>query len=348
MSQSHGRLMIDLLGTDISAEEYRLLRDPQVGGVILFARNITDRQQICDLVAQIRQTAPHLLLAVDQEGGRVQRFTHGFTRLPPMQMLGDAVLKDTSQGLALSHETGWLMASEVLSCGLDISFAPVLDVDRELSSIIGNRSFSDCPDIVVAAAQAFIGGMREAGMAATGKHYPGHGGVVADSHLQAPVDERSMAMLVERDLVPFSRLSEQLSGVMPAHMTFPNIDPYSVGFSRFWLRDMLRDKLGFKGVIFSDDLSMKGADIAGSYRDKAGLALDAGCDMILVCNSRAGALEVLDYMHSEGLAGSEKIASMMAYQGSHAEVQSWAELTASRRWLAIVDRLSRSLGGQIT
>ena len=345
MSQFHGRLMIDLLGTDISAEEHRLLRDPQVGGVILFARNIIDRQQICDLVAQIRQIAPQLLLAVDQEGGRVQRFTHGFTRLPPMQMLGDAVVKDALQGLALSYETGWLMASEVLSCGLDISFAPVLDVDREFSSIIGNRSFSDSPDIVVAAAQAFIGGMREAGMAATGKHYPGHGGVVADSHLQAPVDQRSMAVLVERDLVPFSRLSEQLGGVMPAHMTFAKIDPHSVGFSRFWLRDMLRDKLGFKGVIFSDDLSMKGADIAGSYRDKASLALDAGCDMILVCNSRSGALEVLDYMHSEGLAGSEKIASMMARQAPHAEVPCWAELTASPRWLAIVERLSRLLGG---
>lgn len=344
MHQVHGRLMLDLFGTDISLEEHRLLQDSHVGGVVLFARNIVDRRQICDLVAQVRQVAPHLLIAVDQEGGRVQRFKSGFTRLPPMQLLGDAVVNHRQQGLALAYETGWLMAAEVLACGVDISFAPVLDVDRNTSSIIGNRAFSDSAEVVVIAAQAFIGGMHEAGMAATGKHFPGHGGVVADSHLEAPVDERSMAMLVEQDLLPFAQLSRQLDGVMPAHMTFSAIDKMSVGFSPFWVREVLRVKLGFKGVIFSDDLSMKGADIAGNFCAKARLALDAGCDMILVCNSRSGSLEVLDYMHSHDISGSSKIAAMRACRGLNVRIQSWDELTQSRRYSDIVERLSGLLG----
>jgi beta-N-acetylhexosaminidase len=317
----HGRLMLDLTGTSLMDDEVGLLQNPQVGGVILFARNVESRHQVEELVAEIRAAAPDLLIAVDQEGGRVQRFKQGFTRLPAMQQLGDLTLRDRALGLSLARDCGWLMASEVIACGLDISFAPVLDVDRDTSSIIGDRAFSDQPQLVCDVAGAFIAGMNEAGMAATGKHFPGHGGIVADSHLEAPIDQRSWAELSEHDLVPFVALADQLGGVMPAHITYPEIDPDSVGFSPFWLQQILRSQLGFNGVIFSDDLAMKGADIAGGYVQKAERALSAGCDMILVCNDRAGAQEVLKYMTEQRVSGSDKIAAMLKTQSV-----SWSQL----------------------
>ncbi|MBT4928279.1 MAG: beta-N-acetylhexosaminidase, partial [Cellvibrionales bacterium] len=267
--------------------------------------------------------------AVDQEGGRVQRFKEGFTRIPPMQILGDQfqTQAQAQAGLDLAENAGWLMASEVIACGLDISFAPVLDVDRDHSSIIGDRAFSDNPQQVILAANAFISGMNQAGMSATGKHFPGHGGVVADSHLEAPVDHRSMDVLQNKDLKPFVALADKLGGIMPAHITFPSVDPASVGFSEFWLQKILRQKLGFKGVIFSDDLSMKGADIAGGYTDKAQLALQAGCDMILVCNCPEGAQEVLAYMQQLEVKGCEKIATMRAKHNI-----SWQQLEKTERY----------------
>ncbi len=313
--------MLDLTGTSLMDDEVGLLQNPQVGGVILFARNVESRHQVEELVAEIRAAAPDLLIAVDQEGGRVQRFKQGFTRLPAMQQLGDLTLRDRALGLSLARDCGWLMASEVIACGLDISFAPVLDVDRDTSSIIGDRAFSDQPQLVCDVAGAFIAGMNEAGMAATGKHFPGHGGIVADSHLEAPIDQRSWAELSEHDLVPFVALADQLGGVMPAHITYPEIDPDSVGFSPFWLQQILRSQLGFNGVIFSDDLAMKGADIAGGYVQKAERALSAGCDMILVCNDRAGAQEVLKYMTEQRVSGSDKIAAMLKTQSV-----SWSQL----------------------
>mgnify|MGYP003705787873 FL=1 len=313
--------MLDLTGTSLMDDEVGLLQNPQVGGVILFARNVESRHQVEALVAEIRAAAPDLLIAVDQEGGRVQRFKQGFTRLPAMQQLGDLTLRDRALGLSLARDCGWLMASEVIACGLDISFAPVLDVDRDTSSIIGDRAFSDQPQLVCDVAGAFIAGMNEAGMAATGKHFPGHGGIVADSHLEAPIDQRSWAELSEHDLVPFVALADQLGGVMPAHITYPEIDPDSVGFSPFWLQQILRSQLGFNGVIFSDDLAMKGADIAGGYVQKAERALSAGCDMILVCNDRAGAQEVLKYMTEQRVSGSDKIAAMLKTQSV-----SWSQL----------------------
>ena len=202
--------MIDLVGLSVSAEERILLSQSHVGGVILFSRNIESRDQVCDLVVQIRACSSDLLIAVDQEGGRVQRLRDGFTRLPTMQLLGDIMAVSTDKGASLSYETGWLMASEVLACGIDFSFAPVLDVDRDTSSIIGDRAFSDCPIIVEKAAEAFIDGMSEAGMASTGKHFPGHGGIVADSHLEAPIDNRDLEDLLNKDLKPFSALAKKL------------------------------------------------------------------------------------------------------------------------------------------
>ncbi|MDC3248921.1 beta-N-acetylhexosaminidase [Porticoccaceae bacterium] len=331
---AYGRLMLDLAGTELTAEEQQILQSPQVGGVILFARNIQSREQVTTLNAQIRQASANLLIAVDQEGGRVQRLRDGFTPLPPMQLLADSVVQNPEVGVQLVRDTGWLMASEVLACGFDISFAPVLDVDRDTSSIIGDRAFSDQPEMVITLAQAFIEGMNEAGMAATGKHFPGHGGIVADSHLEAPVDHRSWQQLLDHDLKPFVALSKQLAGVMPAHITFPVVDPDSVGFSGFWLQQVLRQQLGFDGVIFSDDLSMKGADVAGGYIDKAQLALNAGCDMILVCNCPEGAREVLQMMEHRSLAGSDRIASMGATKSVD-----WDKLCTDSRRTRVVQQL---------
>tara|TARA_B110000879_G_C11171346_1_gene513723 strand:+ start:1355 stop:2407 length:1053 start_codon:yes stop_codon:yes gene_type:complete len=341
---SHGRLMLDLAGTSLAEDEPALLCNPQVGGVILFARNVESRHQVETLVAEIRAVAPHLLIAVDQEGGRVQRLKQGFTLLPAMQKLGDLCLVDRDAGVTLTRDCGWLMAAEVIACGLDISFAPVLDVDRDTSSIIGDRAFSDQPQLVTDVAAAFITGMNEAGMAATGKHFPGHGGIFADSHLEAPVDQRDWAQLSERDLVPFVALADKLGGIMPAHITFPTIDPDSVGFSSFWLQQVLRDQLGFDGVIFSDDLAMKGADVAGGYVQKAQLALDAGCDMILVCNDRAGALEVLDFMTERQVSGSDRIKGMLKapyLQAPLLDVKSlsWAQLENHPRRVATMAQL---------
>ena len=339
---TYGRLMLDLAGTELTASAHEVLQIPQVGGVILFARNIASREQVSSLTAQIRAASDTVLIAVDQEGGRVARLREGFTALPPMQVLGDLVARDSDAGLSLVKNVGWLMASEVLACGFDISFAPVLDVDRQTSSIIGDRAFSDQPDAVTEVARAFIAGMHEAGMAATGKHFPGHGGIVADSHLEAPVDHRSWQQLLDHDLKPFIELSQTLDGVMPAHITFPEVDPDSVGFSPFWLKQVLRKQLGFEGVIFSDDLTMKGADVAGGFVDKAKLALDAGCDMILVCNCPEGALEVLHYMESQDVKGSDRSASMAAQMSVD-----WHQLVENPRRIKTIKLLETLSDGKL-
>ncbi len=330
-----GRLMIDLFGTQLEEEELGLLQNPQVGGVILFSRNFEDRAQLADLVSSIRQIKPELLIAVDQEGGRVQRFRIGFTPIPPMQKIGDVVRNNREEGLILAHETGWLMASEILACGLDFSFAPVLDIDRNSSKIIGDRAFSDRPEIVCRAARAFIQGMCEAGMSSVGKHFPGHGGVIGDSHLEAPIDTRALKRIANRDLLPYVQLSKHLGGIMPAHITYTSIDERSVGFSHYWLHDILRSQMGFEGVIFSDDLSMKGADIAGGFVEKASLALNAGCDMILVCNDRAGVIEVLRHMEAVGYSKSSRIGRMSA-----SVKPSWDDLASQTRYQKIVAHLS--------
>ena len=327
--------MLDVAGRSLCSDEEVLLRNPHVGGVILFSRNLGTPEQVIDLVCEIRACSSNLLIAVDQEGGRVQRLCEKFSKLPTMQTLGDFLDKESSAGLSLCHDVGWLMASEVLACGLDISFAPVLDVDRDTSSIIGDRSFSNNPETVIVAAKAFIEGMNEAGMASTGKHFPGHGGIFADSHLEAPVDSRGWEQMESHDLKPFRALANNLGGIMPAHITFPAIDPFSVGFSSYWLREILRQKLGFKGVIFSDDLTMKGADVAGGYESKAKMALDAGCDMILVCNCPEGTVEVLSYMEKQNVPQNDKIGAMRSSKSV-----AWSDLEQSPRRLAVIEKLS--------
>ncbi len=328
-----GPLMLDLDSYALSDEEQQLVRHPAVGGVILFARNIRCRSQVADLAASLRELRPQLLLAVDQEGGRVQRLREGYTRLPSMAALGARYRIDDRDG-SLLRDAGWLMAAEVLASGIDFSFAPVLDVDAHHCSVIADRAFADDPEKVAQAAALFVEGMHEAGMAATGKHFPGHGGVIADSHLETPVDNRGLAELEARDLVPFRRLATQLDAVMPAHIVFPRVDDQCVGFSRRWLQGELREKLGFGGAIFSDDLSMAGAEQAGGYAQRARLALEAGCDMVLVCNNRRGALEVLEALEETGFEPSGRLQGMAARRS-----WTWDGLREEARYGETVSRL---------
>ena len=299
----YGSLMLDIHGTWLTAEDRRILRQPEVGGLILFARNIEDPRQVRELCKAVRAVRPDLLLAVDQEGGRVQRLRNGFVRLPAMRTLAD-----NPGAEYLAEQCGWLMATEVLAVGLDLSFAPVLDLDHQRSAVVGSRSFEGDPELATRLAGAFIRGMKAAGMAACGKHFPGHGWAEADSHVAIPVDERSLDEIRTRDLVPFRQLSRQLAAVMPAHVIYPQVDEGPAGFSRRWLQDILRGELGFEGVIFSDDLSMAGAHVVGDAASRIEAALTAGCDMGLVCNDRAaaelalGALQRLKVLPPKGLA----------------------------------------------
>src|SRR5690606_13508400 len=267
-----GSLMLDIGGTWLTAEDRQILRQPEVAGLIIFARNIASPRQVRELCASIRAIRPDLILAVDQEGGRVQRLRRGFVRLPAMRAIAD-----NANAEYLAEQCGWLMATEVLAVGLDLSFAPVLDLDHQRSAVIGSRAFEGDPERAAALAGAFIRGMHAAGMAATGKHFPGHGWAEADSHVAIPRDERSLEQIRASDLVPFARLSRQLGAVMPAHVIYPQVDAQPAGFSRFWLQQILRGELGFDGVIFSDDLSMAGAHVAGDAAARIESALGAGC-----------------------------------------------------------------------
>ena len=286
--QTFGPVILDVAGLSLTAEEIDRINHPNTGAVILFARNYANPEQITALCSAIRaaRNGP-ILIAVDQEGGRVQRFQNGFTRLPPASFYAAQP--------ELATTAGWVMAAELLAVGVDFSFAPVLDIDCGISTVIGNRSFAQEAESVTQLARAFRNGMQQAGMAATGKHFPGHGSVAADSHLALPVDERSFTDILNKDLIPFKHLiDEGLEGVMPAHVVYSAVDPRPAGFSPYWIQDVLRQQLRFKGTVFSDDLSMEGAASAGSFTKRALLAQQAGCDMLLVCNNPTAAAEVLD------------------------------------------------------
>lgn len=294
-----GPVILDLVGTELTPDEHELLQHPLIGGVILFTRNYQSPQQIAELCLTIRQAKKQpFLIAVDHEGGRVQRFRSGFTRIPSMGLIGQLYESSPQKGLEMSEACGWVMASELLASGINLSFAPVLDLDKKNNPVVGDRAFHRDPKIIITLAKAFIKGMHQAGMAATGKHFPGHGSVQIDSHVGSPVDERDWETIAADDLIPFAELIHSgISAIMPAHIIFPKIDDKAVGFSKIWLQDILRRQLNFSGVIFSDDLNMKGADITpGSYAGRAQAALAAGCDMILICNNRPAAIEIIEHL----------------------------------------------------
>ena len=302
-----GRLMISIDGMTLSSSDKDLIRNRHVGGIILFTRNFHSQPQIKELCSEIKNIKNNIIIGVDQEGGRVQRFNGEYTQLPSMQILGDYCISNNDYSFAA--DVGWLMSSELIASGVDISFAPVLDVDRNTSSIIGNRSFSNKPQNVVDIASHFIQGMSEAGMQATGKHFPGHGGIKEDSHIAEPIDIRSHNELMDTDLKPFIELKDKLSAVMTAHITYPDIDNVCVSFSEIWLKNILQNNIGFNGVIFSDDLTMKGAGNI-SMDEKAIRALNAGCDMVLVCNDYKEANSVINRFEKEDIDLNSRIGMM--------------------------------------
>ncbi|WP_457673663.1 beta-N-acetylhexosaminidase [Thiolapillus sp.] len=292
---THGPLMLDLEGTTLSAEERERLLHPAVGGVILFSRNYESPEQVKALTEDIHALrSPSLLVAVDQEGGRVQRFRDGFTELPCACRLGSLYEQHPQQALDAARHLGWLMATELRAVGVDFSFAPVLDLQTDISRVIGDRAFSADPVTVGKLAFQWARGAREGGMASVGKHYPGHGCVEADSHVDLPVDERHFDDIWDHDLRPFRHMvNNGIEALMPAHVIYPLVDDKPAGYSRFWIQEVLRRRMEFQGVVFSDDLSMAAANVGGSYAERAALALEAGCDMILVCNNPDGANQVL-------------------------------------------------------
>ncbi|HPF59231.1 MAG TPA: beta-N-acetylhexosaminidase [Candidatus Competibacteraceae bacterium] len=293
-----GPVMLGLESLMLTAEERELLKHPLVGGVILFARNYQSPEQIARLTEAIHALRqPRLLIAVDHEGGRVQRFREGFTRLPAVRRLGEIYDQNPLRAKQLARITGWLMATELRAVGVDFSFAPVLDLDHGVSGIIGDRAFHHDPEIVADLAHAYASGMQKAGMEAVGKHFPGHGGIAADSHLELPVDPRSYVDLATTDLLAFERMIHYgLAALMPAHVLYPQVDDRPAGFSTRWLKSILRQELEFHGVVFSDDLDMAGAQEAGDPPERARAALMAGCDMVLACNDRRAAVAILDQL----------------------------------------------------
>jgi beta-N-acetylhexosaminidase len=298
---SLGPVMLDIEGTALNAAEREMLRHPLVGGLILFSRNYESPEQLTALIAEIHALrSPPLLIAVDHEGGRVQRFRQGFTRLPAMRRFGEIYDRDKRRARQLAEQCGWVLASELRAVGVDFSFAPVLDLDYGVSKVIGDRAYHRDAQIVADLANATMQGMQRAGMAAIGKHFPGHGAVEADSHEAIPHDNRRYEDIFAEDILPYERMmSNGMAGVMPAHVIYDRVDPNPAGFSPFWLKQVLRERIGFQGVIFSDDLNMEGASVAGNYVARAEAALQAGCDMVLICNNRSGALQILHGLKSE-------------------------------------------------
>ncbi len=345
---SLGPIMLDLAGLEISTEEREMLLHPLVGGVILFTRNYASPGQLQQLVADIhRLRDPHLLVAVDHEGGRVQRFRHGFTELPPARVFGEIFNDDKKRAKHLAETCGWLMAAELRAAGIDFSFAPVLDLDFGVSTVIADRAFHRNPETVGELAISWMLGMRRAGMVATGKHFPGHGAVVADSHIDMPVDERSFEDIYAEDVKPFGRLVRGgLGGIMPAHVIYSAVDDRPACFSSFWLKVVLRERLGFQGVIFSDDLTMRGAHVMGDIVERGRAALAAGCDMLLVCNHPAESIRLLDNlgMHNDPVA---HVRLARLHERHNIDRESLSQDPAWRKAVVVADELRGQGTGEL-
>ncbi|GAB4124899.1 MAG: beta-N-acetylhexosaminidase [Rubrivivax sp.] len=303
----HSPIVLDIAGTTLTADDRRRLEHPLTGGLILFARNWQSRQQLTGLCAEVKSLRPDLLICVDHEGGRVQRFrTDGFTHLPPMRALGELWMRDALRATDAASAAGYVLGAELRACGVDLSFTPVLDLDHGSSGVIGDRAFHRDPRVVTMLAKGLMHGLLRAGMANCGKHFPGHGFVAADSHVAVPVDRRSLKAILADDARPYEWLSTTLASVMPAHVVYPKVDAHPAGFSERWLKEILRGRLGFTGAVFSDDLSMEGArHVAGrsllSHAEAAALALDAGCDLVLLCNQSVVGGQAVDAL-LDGLA----------------------------------------------
>ena len=337
-----GPVMLDIEGRQLTPADRALLAESAVGGVILFSRNYESPSQLAELVAAIRALrSPPLLIAVDHEGGRVQRFRDGFSAIPPMRQLGRQYDGDTASAVSLAKTAGWLIATELRAMQIDLSFTPCVDLDWGVSDIIGNRAFHRNPDAVADLAGGYCYGLREAGMAAVAKHFPGHGAVVADSHDQLPVDRRSYGDLLD-DMRPYEKLigKRQLAGVMIAHIVYAETDPLPASFSPYWIQDQLRSRLGFDGAILCDDLSMQATATMGSMPKRAGRALAAGCDMVLVCNDRAAASATVaalrDYsnplslvrlarLHGTGQVSREQLLAGADWQAAAGRLNAWLD-----------------------
>ncbi len=333
-----GPVMVDLAGPELRPDERELLLRPEVGGVILFARNIVSPAQLTALVDTLHALrSPALLVAIDQEGGRVQRCRDGFTTLPPVRLLGHLYDASPREAREVARLFGWLLAAELRACHVDLSFAPVLDLDRGVSQVIGDRALHRTPEAVAVLGQALMLGMRDAGMAAVGKHFPGHGGAVADSHVAEAVDRRDWGELLD-DIEPFRRMIDAgLPAVMMGHVIYPEVDPRPAGFSPRWIREELRVRLGFEGAVFSDDLSMRGAVSGGGPSGRAQAALDAGCDMVLVCNEPAAARRVVSDL--EGYADpAAQLRLVRLRPRRHLE---WSALRAFPQWHDARERIAR-------
>jgi len=325
---SLGPVMLDVVGTALSSDDIRRIQHPLTGGVILFTRNYQSRAQVTDLCAAIHDARPGILIAVDHEGGRVQRFrTDGFTRLPAMRSLGQLWDRDVLQSCKAATALGYVLAAELRACGVDLSFTPVLDLDYGPSEVIGDRAFHRDPRVVTMLAKSVNHGLLQAGMANCGKHFPGHGFVAADSHIAIPVDERDPKDILKEDAAPYGWLGMSLSAVMPAHVIYPFFDSQPAGFSRKWL-SLLRGELGFEGVIFSDDLSMEGASVAGHVVQGAHAALKAGCDMVLVCNSPDKADQLLEGLDPSVAIDAKRSAARIAALVPTSAAKTWDELQA--------------------
>jgi beta-N-acetylhexosaminidase len=331
MTDLFGRLIIDIDGKNLSNDDKTILSSKHIGGLILFSRNFDSYDQLDNLIKEVHLIKENIIIAVDQEGGRVQRFEKEYTKIPSMQDASLFAKKNDDKDFI--KDLAWLISSELIAVGIDINFAPVLDINRNISSIIGNRSFSNDILEVINNASDYIDGMHEAGMKSTGKHFPGHGNVVEDSHIELPVDERELHELLNEDLKPYIKLNDKLDVIMCAHILFSKVDSKIPSFSDTWINNVLRNKLNYKGLIFSDDLSMLGSG-NHSLIDKVKMSLNAGCDMVIICNDRSGVKEVIEYLDKTDIEQTSGISEIKS-----SKKISWNDLLKNKRALAIKEKL---------